>query len=754
MMILINSSFLVENCGDLDHDNVKRSEPPRPTDHMGSCVLVILWSLADLHIRGSTGMNVDLLAVPFDFSPLEFQEKGPVLLATGSDWNTTTCPPRYVGERSLQDALVLFLTRGMAEDLACPLHELVQGSQSAGARALLHARELGVLTNARPGAEVASHPSVALSQAICVDVTQSSVQMVVSALRRGEALTGTLAASHNPWEDMWSSPLWTCRQVLFVLVGLVTLELAVTRLIAFRASAGGQRLSAPEWVLVVEMVSCTSHVVFWLLDPLQSRRFVSPRTAGAVMVSEYCAHLWGTSLFFAFFLALPRDGGLAVGSGRHRVWRHWHVAGLLVSLCLLVATSLATTRGALDILVHVAVCIMAFYLCAVAWLSKVVFEAMKTDVPSLIRDRVGSRLDFAAYLETVIFLLSTVMMWGEQSPWRSFSYFSLVFGGMNMASMWQVTSFRPIGVRFKTGPVEYAVRHLFARCAASRFHPVVPLVRSPSHSMLSQAVSPHAPSPRKVPPHMLLGANLTFLRQFCLEKGADEETVTADFARVIREYTQASGLSVCEMHAQDDVASVHTLQRDVVPMVDAVGPATLFVSHAQACRLLRLFEAIEDYLRNHRLDADDCLVWLDLFSIRQHDVASHVHLIGEVENVIGRVALVLDPWDKPVALTRIWCLYEVLQTHMNPKVELNLAMCREEHLDFVRKLKEDDVGTLDALSSFDARQASAANAEDRQNILALIETAFEDYRGEAIDRFSQLVREAVRRGVAALSWEL
>jgi hypothetical protein len=42
-------------------------------------------------------------------------------------------------------------------------------------------------------------------------------------------------------------------------------------------------------------------------------------------------------------------------------------------------------------------------------------------------------------------------------------------------------------------------------------------------------------------------------------------------------------------------------------------------------------------------------------SIRQSDVTKEVELIGAIERKIGRVVMVLDPWDKPIALTRVWC---------------------------------------------------------------------------------------------------
>lgn len=43
-----------------------------------------------------------------------------------------------------------------------------------------------------------------------------------------------------------------------------------------------------------------------------------------------------------------------------------------------------------------------------------------------------------------------------------------------------------------------------------------------------------------------------------------------------------------------------------------------------------------------------------VFSIRQHEVAADVQFIGSIEQKIGSVVMVLDPWYEPVCLNRVW----------------------------------------------------------------------------------------------------
>jgi hypothetical protein len=137
-----------------------------------------------------------------------------------------------------------------------------------------------------------------------------------------------------------------------------------------------------------------------------------------------------------------------------------------------------------------------------------------------------------------------------------------------------------------------------------------------------------------------------------------------------------------------------------------------------------------------------------------------VRHIGEIERRIGSVALVMDPWDEPVALTRVWCLYEITHCHaaersQPPPAALSLTMAPSERGRFLRALAQDYDGARRAPIRFDARRADASVQSDREAIFALIARTFgKGDDDDGIEHFNGLVRAALESALAAFSWSL
>jgi len=86
---------------------------------------------------------------------------------------------------------------------------------------------------------------------------------------------------------------------------------------------------------------------------------------------------------------------------------------------------------------------------------------------------------------------------------------------------------------------------------------------------------------------------------------------------------------------------------------------------------------------------------------------------------------VLDPWDKPVALTRAWCLYEVvhsLELHM----VFHLTVARAERDRLLRAMSTDRAAVEESLTSFDVRSAGLLVEHDREMLLQSIEKLFQN----------------------------
>jgi hypothetical protein len=149
--------------------------------------------------------------------------------------------------------------------------------------------------------------------------------------------------------------------------------------------------------------------------------------------------------------------------------------------------------------------------------------------------------------------------------------------------------------------------------------------------------------------------------------------------------------------------------------------------------------------------------------IRQNDVLRDVHHIGQIERHIGRVVMVLDPWHTAQALTRVWCLCELLHCAQHQELRLDLTMAPSERVHFLHALRIDRPAVEAALTRFDARTAQAIVESDHRMILELITHAFEIEKGgelggvpalDSIERFNVIVRGTMRRALADVSWEL
>lgn len=146
--------------------------------------------------------------------------------------------------------------------------------------------------------------------------------------------------------------------------------------------------------------------------------------------------------------------------------------------------------------------------------------------------------------------------------------------------------------------------------------------------------------------------------------------------------------------------------------------------------------------------------------------------IGDVVRLTGAVIVVLDPWDKPVCLTRAWCLFEMLHCELHQRqltathahagtsrgrqMLMHLALAPSEQRGLARAMHANTLQVEKALVNFDSRNASASLAKDRRMIFEMIEREF---RGEcdaadAHKAFNSVVRAAVQRALAAYSWGL
>ena len=103
------------------------------------------------------------------------------------------------------------------------------------------------------------------------------------------------------------------------------------------------------------------------------------------------------------------------------------------------------------------------------------------------------------------------------------------------------------------------------------------------------------------------------------------------------------------------------------------GRATFLISYTYNCVVENLISSLVEYTHHQGLDPKRTYVWIDSLCINQHrvqeakdkgqkeilQVEEFVGIFQDRMERIGHVLAIMDPWDDPLYIKRVWCLYEL-----------------------------------------------------------------------------------------------
>eukprot|EP00505_MAST-04D_sp_SCG-Rhode-Island_P006188 Stramenopile-MAST_4_protein_6188 len=126
----------------------------------------------------------------------------------------------------------------------------------------------------------------------------------------------------------------------------------------------------------------------------------------------------------------------------------------------------------------------------------------------------------------------------------------------------------------------------------------------------------------------------------------------------------------CEEIVKHDTLAARASYVDHLALTAA---ATKFVSHAWKYTFRDIVTALETTMQT------DDVLWFDICTVNQHQSETRdfdwwqTTFQGAVGN-IGCTVLVLFPWEKPIPLTRSWCIWEVFSTLVtNARLEVVMS---------------------------------------------------------------------------------
>lgn len=191
--------------------------------------------------------------------------------------------------------------------------------------------------------------------------------------------------------------------------------------------------------------------------------------------------------------------------------------------------------------------------------------------------------------------------------------------------------------------------------------------------------------------------------------------------------------------------------------------ADVFVSFAYTTDLESILSAL-DRFRKREGGTKDIFVWISIFSINQHfgrsdeerQSAPVVYPQGWFKNAfkkcissIQKVLLVMSPLATPVALQRLWCIYELYLAISDEKCKLDVVLSEEDERYLIRDLAKTSENILGYILKVDSKSAKSANPSHEQKLREEIsKVGYDAIDGVIRDRLREWLEQTAATRIA------
>lgn len=207
-----------------------------------------------------------------------------------------------------------------------------------------------------------------------------------------------------------------------------------------------------------------------------------------------------------------------------------------------------------------------------------------------------------------------------------------------------------------------------------------------------------------------LGVKASYLDEFIEDCGGRENLQGLTTAQVskgfVKPMTSTDQCSLCEM-----------LQRK---KHDAVGVATIYISHVYQYEFLNVIDSLQYHLR----ETPDTIIWFDLFSMNKHSPDDEMPyewysttLMASIKK-IGHTIMVMSPWNDRLPHTRTWCIFEAYCTRVG-KCKFEIALNANDKDQLIKDM-ENNPNIEEMIGDINFEESQCKSTEDREMMLEVI----------------------------------
>jgi Flp pilus assembly protein TadD len=221
----------------------------------------------------------------------------------------------------------------------------------------------------------------------------------------------------------------------------------------------------------------------------------------------------------------------------------------------------------------------------------------------------------------------------------------------------------------------------------------------------------------------------------------------------LNEISQLTTNDVCERYLKPQTRHQQLSYCEYLVSIGShhfVGKPIVFISHAWQYKFVDVLNAISKIQFDRE---EENYIWIDLFSNNQHVAPSlpfefWCHTFKSAIADFGRTVLILSPWNNPIALTRVWCLWEIYCTAIT-RSKFEVIMTDQEDQSF-RQALIDDFGSINKMIALiDSRNSTSSNPSDREKIFQAIEstTGFDSLNAIVFEQLRIWLVSSAKRGL-------